>query len=144
MALSDEEDGPPNVPPLQSLSGVRVLILDDSNDAALALSHAIEHLGGESFVAHTVTEAKRLLVVMEPDAAIIDCVLANGHGLAIIREFQEFRPSLGCVLTSGFDVPAGFEDLPFLPKPIQLAKIVETVLDAIGRVDTVPPKTERE
>jgi ActR/RegA family two-component response regulator len=145
--VSTPEDDPPLVLPRASLAGIRALVLDDVHENAEQLCRSIEHLGGVAYQAHNITEAKRLLVVMEPDVALVDLLLLNGNGLATIREFREHRPALACILVSGLDVPQGYEDesIPFLPKPISLETLAATVLDAIGRMDTEPPpQTERE
>ncbi len=122
------------------LSGLRILVLDDSPENLMAFRRAIEHLGGDCFAAGTIAEAKRLLVHSKPDVCIIDFVLCNGQGLGVIHELEADSPGLGYILTSAFDLPAAAElAVPFLPKPFELSQLYEAVMKSIGRTDTDRP-----
>ena len=117
----------------EALSGITVLVLDDNAATAGALVTVIEFFGGVAFSATTIVDAKRLLVVKEPDVAIVDFLLLNGHGLSVIDEFKAHKPRLACVLTSGLELPPGFEpDVPFLPKPFEMEQVPAKILEALS------------
>ncbi len=111
---------------------LRVVVVDDHRDVALAVAYALEALGHRATVACDAASALEAIVEIGPDLVIVDIVLptTNGWQLAhAIRELPlEHQPRL--VSISGYDSPddrarsraAGFES--HIAKPIGVADLV--------------------
>jgi CheY-like chemotaxis protein len=120
-----------------TISGVRVLLVDDNVDAAEILAESLRSLGHEVTIAHDGPEALRLVTQLAPDTAILDIGLPvmDGYELATkIREQMAARPPRLIALTgygqeadkarsseAGFDV--------HLVKPVNLSTIVAFLND---------------
>ena len=120
-----------------------ILVVDDSPIYGELLGRQIEHLGGTALVAISIIDAKLVLAKRMPHAALVDLVLLDdGNGLDLIRDLRGLYPHLPCILHTSFEPPAGFEDVPYLPKPCEVEDLVAVVLDVIGTKSTNPPPPE--
>lgn len=72
-------------------AGARLLLVEDDVDLAEVLSLNLETRGFSVQVAHTLADARAALTATTPDMAIVDVVLPDGDGAALVRELCE-RP----------------------------------------------------
>jgi CheY-like chemotaxis protein len=64
-------------------SPLRVLLVDDNEDAALSTARLLEHIGYEVRVAHTAAAALDIFGQYAPDVAILDIGLPDMDGYAL-------------------------------------------------------------
>jgi DNA-binding response OmpR family regulator len=67
-------------------AGARLLIVEDDAELAQALGASLESRGFGVRVAHTLAEARAAIAETPPDMAIVDVILPDGDGVALIRE----------------------------------------------------------
>jgi PAS domain S-box-containing protein len=127
--------------PAQPLHGIRVLVVDDDEDAREVVSMALAQCGAETAAAASAGEALRLLPQFRPHVLVSDIGMPGEDGYSLIRRVR----ALGA--TSLRDVPAvaltaytqpedqrralgaGFQK--FVPKPVEvheLAAVVRTLV----------------
>jgi signal transduction histidine kinase/ActR/RegA family two-component response regulator len=70
-------------------AGLRVLLVDDNEDAALSTAVLLEHLGYEVRVAHTAQAALRVFKEYAPDVAILDIGLPDMDGYALAAAIRQ-------------------------------------------------------
>lgn len=87
----------------------RVLLVDDSVDAAEALSMLLETLGHEVRTMHDGTSALAIVDEFRPEAVILDIGLPGMDGFALARELRK-RPSTRDVLLIALTGYGGDED----------------------------------
>lgn len=108
-----------------ALHGLRVLIIDDNEEAAISLSWILSGEGCDVRLAHTGREGLEAAREDEPEAMLIDIKLPDMTGHEIVREVRRdprLRGAL-CVAISGFghnearedSIDAGFDE--HLAKP---------------------------
>jgi CheY-like chemotaxis protein len=117
------------------LTGLRILIVEDSWQIGIALKNLLEACGAEvSGPAATSADAHRLASEQAPDAALVDFSLRGGeraHGL-IDRLHDE---GVYVIVTSGYAV------LPVMPrhaaailkKPLSEAQLLESLSRVVAR-----------
>jgi CheY-like chemotaxis protein len=66
----------------------KVLIVEDTDDIALALQALIEYEGHEAFVASTAEKGYELTLKMLPDLVVMDIVLPTIDGLDLTRRIR--------------------------------------------------------
>jgi CheY-like chemotaxis protein len=125
------ETGAPNA--TASTSPVRVLVVDDNEDAALALGEALRTLGHEVRVAHDGPQALGLARSFHADVALLDIGLPvmDGHELArALRSVWQDR-AVRFIAISGYgqqqdiarSMASGFD--AHLVKPVPVARLVD-------------------
>jgi CheY-like chemotaxis protein len=113
----------------ESEGGV-VMIVDD--DAAVRRVGAAM-LGLANFVVLEApdAEAARRLLASEPNlaCAVVDLVMPDADGIALIDELRALRPGLKVVICSGAvnRIPTGRDDVVVLEKPFRYAQLIEAV-----------------
>lgn len=124
-------------------AGARLLLVEDDVDLADVLSLSLEARGFRVHVAHTIAEARAALTATPPDMAIVDVVLPDGDGAALVRELCE-RPDaatrrIPVVLMTGhkhLDTDAlrrmAPDSIEFMTKPFLPDALVK-VLKLLGR-----------
>ncbi|HEX8249163.1 MAG TPA: ATP-binding protein, partial [Pyrinomonadaceae bacterium] len=75
-----------------NLSGVRVLIVDDDNDARLLLTTIIEKSGADILTASSVAEALETLKNFRPHILISDIGMPGEDGYSLIRKVRALYP----------------------------------------------------
>ncbi|AKT37718.1 ATP-binding protein [Chondromyces crocatus] len=139
MASLDTEGAP-----AVRLTGVRVLVVDDSPDALDLLSATLEQAGAQVSSALTAAEALERVERDLPNVLISDIAMPGRDGYALIRQLRTLRPEQGGrtpavaltaharaqdrtrALLEGFDLHA--------PKPIDPAELVAVVARLSGRI----------
>ena len=82
-------------------SDIRILLVDDHLDTALAMRKLLERLGYRISIANTLAEAIASYQSDPVDLVISDIGLPDGSGLELIRQLKAMRPVTGIAL-SGF------------------------------------------
>jgi len=67
-------------------TGAELLLVEDDVDLADVLSLCLESRGFRVRTAHTLAEAREALTTAPPDMAIVDIVLPDGDGAALVHE----------------------------------------------------------
>ena len=134
----------PEAGPAPDLSGIRVLLVDDSEDVRLLAEHILARRGARCSLAGSIAEAFAELGRSVPDVLIADISLPREDGYSLIRrvrahESAAVRALPVAALTAHASVTdaqrvleAGF-DL-HLPKPIAQESLISAVakLAAVG------------
>jgi signal transduction histidine kinase len=136
-----DESRPMPVDRPKSTSGVRVLIVDDNEDAAGMLSDALAEIGFQVAVAYDGREALRIAVDFKPQAALIDIGLPVMDGYELARKLGESlageRPRLVAITGYGLEHDrsrahaAGFD--AHLVKPVETRVVAQEILESHSR-----------
>jgi PAS domain S-box-containing protein len=134
------EDAPPRStrgPGPGALEGIRVLVVDDEEDARELMAAILRQHGAVVTVAGDVPEALRVFDGAPPDVVLSDISLPGRSGLDLARDLRA-RPAMDATLVavSGFAGPeqidraltAGFD--VHLSKPVDPAELVAVIRDA--------------
>jgi len=104
---------------------MRVLVVDDAQDAAQALAGLLTLDGHATRVAHDAQEALRACEMVEPDCVLIDINLPGMDGLELARQLRErYGKGIVLVAVTGWGEPearvsSAFSDLDhYLRKPV--------------------------
>jgi PAS domain S-box-containing protein len=129
-----------------SLSGLRVLVVDDEADTRILLRAMLEQCGSEVMTAASAAEALELFEQSRPDVLLSDIGMPGEDGYALIGRVRKLEAESGGrvpaialtayaraedrlrALKSGFQV--------HLPKPIEPIELVTVVASLAGRTGT--------
>ena len=117
------------------LSGMRILLVEDSWPAATALSRHLKALGAEvSGPVATSADALRLLSRHQPDAALVDFNLRGGE-LADALVEQLLAQGIHVVVVTGYtELPkAPRQAVDILHKPFSEAELLGSLRPAVAR-----------
>ncbi len=128
---------------LQSLEGIRILVVDDEPDARDLIATVLRRSGAVVTAAHSVAEALECAKAIPPDFLISDIEMADEDGYSLIRKIRgsnipEFR-SIPAIALTAYAGPgdrmraleAGFQ--VHMPKPVQPAELVLVVANLSKR-----------
>lgn len=132
-------------PPNNSLTleGLRVLVVDDNEDALLLTRIMLEGYGTEVMTAQSASEALKMLSQTKPDLLISDLAMPGEDGYSLIRQIRNLTSELGrqipaIALTASardqdriLSIEAGFQ--VHLSKPVEFAELVEVVANLARR-----------
>jgi DNA-binding NarL/FixJ family response regulator len=123
-----------NEPPDGSLSGRRVLIVEDQSMVAMLLEDTLAELGCEIVgMAASFDEAAEKAASLSFDVAIVDINLNGEHTTTIAeRMVLERRP---LVLTTGYgsaNLPSSLQRIPLLQKPFALQELRRAIRQALA------------
>ena len=116
-------------------SDLRILLVDDHHDTALAMRRLLERLGYRITIANTLADAMESYRQHPVDLVISDIGLPDGSGLELIRQLNAHRPVTGIAL-SGFGMEddvrkskeAGFYE--HLTKPVNFQRLHALIREA--------------
>jgi CheY-like chemotaxis protein len=131
MGSSDEPSGSES----RDLSGMRILVVEDSWPAGRALGRLLRALGAEvSGPVATAADAQRLATETPPDAAIVDFNLRGGE-LADDLVEQLRGQGIHVVVTTGYsELPrAPRHAVAVLHKPISEAALLDSLQPKVAR-----------
>ncbi len=132
-----EESGAP------SLSGLRVLVVDDETDTLDYVTALLRERGAEVTAASSAAEAMGVLERQRPDVLVADIAMPGEDGYALIRRVRALEPARGGntpaaaltayataedrmrVLLNGFQI--------HIPKPVEPAELAAVVASLAGR-----------
>ena len=125
-----------------SLSGLRVLVVDDDRDARELLQVALQQYGAEVRTASSADEAMDHLAAETPDVLVSDIEMPDVSGYELIRRLrQSERPELRRLPAVALTAYARTEDRlkallagfqTHVPKPVEPAELV-TVIASLGQ-----------
>ncbi|MBD2183983.1 response regulator [Planktothrix sp. FACHB-1355] len=125
-----------------SLSGVRIVLVDDDADTRDLLQFVIEQYRAEVKTAASVREALALLQEFPPNVLISDIGMTEENGYDLIRQVKEIKslrqiPTIALTAYAGqLDrdriLSAGFQ--MHLPKPIEPDDLVGAIALLVGRI----------
>jgi two-component system KDP operon response regulator KdpE len=120
-------------------AGRRVLICDDELHILRALKVVLRDAGFEVEATATVREALDVASIRPPDAAILDLMLPDGHGVDIVRSLREWSEMPILVLSALGEedekvraLEAGADD--YVTKPFGARELVARLNAALRRV----------
>jgi len=131
------------VPTIPDLGGIRVLLVDDSEDVRLLAAHILERRGATCCLAGSIAEAFDELARSVPDVLVADISLPREDGYSLIRRIRAHESAAVRALpvaaltahASAADarraVEAGF-DL-HLPKPVAEESLIGAVAQLAAR-----------
>ncbi len=114
-----------------------VLVVDDEENARLIISQFLTPKGYEVLGASTLAEARAYLQRGDADVILLDVQLPDGYGPSLLEETAhlEMRPPI-LLITAYGDVDMAVDAMKngahdFLQKPIQLARLEESLTRAV-------------
>ncbi len=125
------------------LNGLRVLIIDDQEEAQEALSTLLESLGAQAQSAGSAREGLAALASYHPDVVLCDVAMPGEDGFSVIRKVRALEPGQGgkvpvAALTAYADketvqrcLDAGFD--AHLAKPMDIADLARLIAQLGGR-----------
>jgi len=138
-------EGPPTERPAGELRGVRVLLVDDSEDVRLLAEHILVRRGARCVLAGSAAEALAELGRSLPDVLIADIMLPQEDGYSLIRRIRSHEsPAIRSLPAAALTAHASAADAAraleagfdlHLRKPITQETLVAAVakLAAVGR-----------
>lgn len=130
-----------------SLSGLRVLIVDDEIDTREFLVIALEQYGAEVIAAASADEAMRLLERLKPSVMVSDIGMPVEDGYTLIRRIRALAAKQGGTIPAAAltayvreenriqALQAGFQ--MHVPKPIEPMQLVAVVAKLAGRLTNI-------
>jgi signal transduction histidine kinase/ActR/RegA family two-component response regulator len=126
---------------LPTLSGLRILAVDDEVDTRDMVRGVLEEFGADVVTAGSAKEAVDALRGWQPDVIICDIGMPGEDGYALIRQVREMeaaqRRNTPAIALTGYvriedrmrALAAGFQ--MFLPKPVEANELVITIANLI-------------
>ena len=142
-AIAPPEPPPPSQPPAVTLTGVKVLVIDDEADARALLELVLSDAGAEVFSAATGDEALALLAQRQPDVIVSDIGMPDRDGYQLMRSIRNLPPERGgrtpAVALTAFArsedrtraLLAGYQ--VHITKPLEPIELVVTLASLTGR-----------
>ena len=117
---------------------VRVLVVDDNEDAAELLATAIEAMGHQTEIAHDGASALQVAESFEPDVAVLDIGLPIMDGYELARRLRASSRAPRLVALTGYgqerdkqeSLRAGFQ--AHLVKPVDIRRLALTIEDLVA------------
>jgi signal transduction histidine kinase/CheY-like chemotaxis protein len=132
-AEASEEENPAEI----RLNGLNILIVDDNAMTCEMLGTIISRSGGNSHLAESVAEAKKLSKEIDFDAALVDLAMPGESGLVLIDHFRNdcgepycSMPLIvvsACVYQSDRDQALNHGASFFIAKPFRPNEVLRTV-----------------
>jgi len=116
---------------------MRILLVDDNQDAVLMLSEALDTLGYETRVAHDGPSGISAALEFQPTVALLDIGLPVMDGYELARRLRDWASEIHLVAMTGYGQDADrrrSRDAGFvhhLVKPLDLDQVT-TILDGLG------------
>lgn len=122
---------------MESLAGIRVLVVDDDDDAIAVLDDLLRSHDAEVATATSNERAVELLPVFAPDVILSDLNMPEGDGYQLMRMVRartdgESAPVVAIALTASREAQdrtrallAGFS--VFLTKPVDATQLCESI-----------------
>jgi DNA-binding response OmpR family regulator len=112
--------------PKTSLAGRKILVVEDDRLIATHVEELLSEAGANVQVASTTNEAKEALGATRFDAAVLDVHLENERSYELADALlSQGTPFL--FLSGYLTIRAGYQHLPFIPKPFSPEKVLSAV-----------------
>jgi PAS domain S-box-containing protein len=126
--------------PFTRLAGRTILLVEDHDDARELITSVLEAAGGRVIAVSTVPEAMAWATAERPDLLVADIGLPGEDGFTLLRKMRTLYSDLPAIALSAYAravdrdraLAAGFDH--YLIKPVEPARLVETVADAADSV----------
>ena len=131
--MSDENEKTTQIP-------VRILIVDNDKDHALAMHESLERIGLNSTLATSGPEGSKLLDENIYEIVVTDLMMNDIDGMGILKKAKENQPECEVIMVTGHaTVPRAVEAMRerafnFLEKPITPKRLQAVVLKAVESV----------
>lgn len=124
---------------IDSISGLRIMIVDDEQEFASGLSTIFEIKRNLTKVAHTSAEALSKAKLFKPHAALIDLHLGDENGRDLGRKLREEFPDINIVYMTGYSslmhqISAKNDDV-VLKKPFEIATALSVLKEGKTNAD---------
>jgi signal transduction histidine kinase len=138
-AASNETSVKSPAAPVAPLNGLRIIVVEDNEDAADTMSEWLVHLGHDVQVARTGPDGVALVLEQRPDVVLCDIGLPGMDGVDVCRDIvrgMQVPPVMIALTGWGMEsdrrrtMEAGFKH--HLVKPVAPEKL-RTVLQSVGR-----------
>ena len=153
---------------------LRIFLLDDHELVRRGIANLLTSAGGFEIVgeASTAAEARRRILAVRPDVAILDGRLPDGSGIDVCRDVRSALPDTYCLILTSYDddeavlasVVAGASGYVLkevrgsglidavrqvalgrsLISPAVVTKVMTNLREGVGRQDKLAGLTERE
>lgn len=140
--------------PATALDGVRILIVDDDEDACSMLKYALGVFGAKVDTSSSVSEAFELISDRLPDVLLTDINMPEEDGYSLLKKLRQREPNQGAdipaiALTamarpedSERALSAGFQ--MHISKPVEIEELSLAIVELVGRkVDSNGTQTTR-
>jgi signal transduction histidine kinase/ActR/RegA family two-component response regulator len=130
---------------LPSLSGIRVLAVDDVEDARDMLRVMLEQFGASVRTAGSAKEALEVLTDWKPDVLVSDIGMPDEDGYALIQRVRQLEAehvrNIPAIALTGYarvedrvrTLSAGYQT--FVPKPVEANELAIAIASLIGRIN---------
>jgi nitrogen regulation protein NR(I) len=114
-----------------------ILVVDDSPSSIQILQSALESTGSEVLSASSAAEALDLIAHRHPDVVLLDIMLPDQSGLAILEQIQQLDPRLPVILiTASGTSQTAIEAMKkgafdYLLKPLDVSQVRQLVEQAL-------------
>ncbi|MFN0151328.1 MAG: CheR family methyltransferase [bacterium] len=137
-AEAPEAPPPPQEVPQATVSGLRILVVDDNRDAAVSLGMLLNMSGNQTHIAYDGLEALEAAAVFRPDVVLLDIGLPSLNGYEVARRMRELPGGAALVIVAltgwGQDedrqrsADAGFDG--HLVKPLEYAVLMTMLAES--------------
>lgn len=127
---------------LAGVGSMRVLVVDDNEDAAATMALLLKHSGHQAHLADGGQTALQQAPLLKPDVIFIDLAMPRLDGFAVARQLRQMPECAGTSLiaVSGYvdadhraqASASGFDD--FLPKPYPMSELLEALARAQAKL----------
>ncbi len=127
-------------PDIPKLDGVKVLVVDDDEEAGNLVALVLNQVGAEAHAVTSVAAAVRMLRNFHADIVVSDIAMPGEDGYAMMRRLREIEPELGrhipTMALTAYGRPedrsrilaSGFQKYIQKPvEPVQLARAIESL-----------------
>jgi CheY-like chemotaxis protein len=129
---------PPSTAKASSGVRMRVLVVDDNHDAALAMGMVLERLGCSIQIAYDGPSALRAAADLRPDLALLDIGLPEMDGYEVARRMRAVGTSARLIALTGYgqesdrvrSFEAGFDE--HIVKPIGMDGLAEILARCVS------------
>jgi DNA-binding NtrC family response regulator len=116
-----------------------VLVIDDREEEARSMAEALRALGVRAEVAANGTSALQQLRSSRIDVCVVDLVMPDMSGAALVEKLRAAHPDVAAIVLSGYAVPdmmnraAADGAFACLKKPVLPQELAQVVAEARGR-----------
>jgi CheY-like chemotaxis protein len=129
---------------MPTLKGIKVLVVDDEEDARELLKRLLEESEAQVLVAASADEAMELLLREDPQVLLSDVGMPGRDGYQFIREVRASGSMIPAAALTAFArsedrtraLLSGFQS--HVAKPFETAELLVTVAALAGKMSTKP------
>lgn len=121
---------------LPRLDGLKIIVVDDNQDACKVLNLALQHVGAEVKCFSNVKDGISATNESEPDIILTDLAIPGESGLSLIRSVREHQPKnhnipvivlSACAFQSDKDAAISAGADLFMPKPYKPSDVIKAI-----------------